>query len=154
MGPLNPILSNMKAKKSFTLVEILVTITCATIILAALVSSVVFISRMNKSAMTSSSTSYKIAAIEDFIRQNANDLDENSASKFIYDENAKTISYDDGVETTILFDKMDLIDIRFQKETKTVDLKNVDYIVVYINYLEENSNKLFSFLLKKAEVTP
>ena len=61
---------------------------------------------------------------------------------------------DDGVETTILFDKMDLIDIRFQKETKTVDLKNVDYIVVYINYLEENSNKLFSFLLKKAEVTP
>ena len=104
--------------------------------------------------MTSSSTSYKIAAIEDFIRKNANDLDENSASKFIYDENAKTISYDDGVDTTILFDKMDLIDIRFAKETRTDGVKEVSYIVVYISYLEENSNKLFSFLLKKAEVTP
>ena len=154
MSPLNPILSNMKARKSFTLVEILVTITCATIILAALVSSVVFINRMNKSAMTSSSTSYKIAAIEDFIRKNANDLDDNSSDKFIYDENAKTILYDDGVDTTILFDKMDLIDIRFAKETRTDGVKEVSYIVVYISYLEENSNKLFSFLLKKAEVTP
>lgn len=144
----------MKARKSFTLVEILVTITCATIILAALVSSVVFINRMNKSAMTSSSTSYKIAAIEDFIRKNANDLDDNSSDKFIYDENAKTILYDDGVDTTILFDKMDLIDIRFAKETRTDGVKEVSYIVVYISYLEENSNKLFSFLLKKAEVTP
>ncbi len=140
----------MKTKKAFTLVEILVTLTCATIIMAALVSSVVFISRMNKTAMTSSSTSYKIAHIEDFIRQNANYLDENSSTKFIYDENAKTISYDDGVETTVLFDKMDKVDIRFTKETKTDGTDSADFIVVYINYLEEDSNKLFSFLLKKA----
>ena len=140
----------MKARKSFTLVEILVTLTCATIILAALVSSVVFISRMNKSAMTSSSTSYKIAHIEDFIRLNASDLDENSADKFIYDENQKTISYDNGVEETVLFDRMDKIDIRFTKESRSDGVNDVDFIVVYINYLEEDSNKQFSFLLKKA----
>ena len=140
----------MKARKSFTLVEILVTLTCATIILAALVSSVVFISRMNKSAMTSSSTSYKIAHIEDFIRLNASDLDENSANKFIYDENQKTISYDNGVEETVLFDRMDKIDIRFAKESRSDGVNDVDFIVVYINYLEEDSNKQFSFLLKKA----
>ena len=62
--------------------------------------------------------------------------------------------HDDGVDTTILFDKMDLINIRFAKETRTDGVKEVSYIVVYISYLEENSNKLFSFLLKKAEVTP
>lgn len=140
----------MKTRRSFTLVEILVTLTCATIVLAALVSSVVFISRMNKTAMTSSSTSFKIASIEDFIRLNADQLDQNSSSKFIYNENAKTISYVNGTEEILLFDKMDRIDIRFTKETKTDGVKPVDYIVVYINYLEENSNKVFSFLLKKA----
>ena len=150
MRYLNPIFSNMKTRRSFTLVEILVTLTCATIVLAALVSSVVFISRMNKTAMTSSSTSFKIASIEDFIRLNADQLDQNSSSKFIYNENAKTISYVNGTEEILLFDKMDRIDIRFTKETKTDGVKPVDYIVVYINYLEENSNKVFSFLLKKA----
>ena len=138
----------MKARKSFTLVEILVTITCATIIMAALVSSIVFISRMNKSAMTSSSTSFKIAYIEDFIRQNADSLDENSSSKFVYDENAKTLSYVTETEEKVLFDKMDKIDIRFTKETRTDGINEFYYIVVYINYIEENSNKIFSFLLR------
>ena len=100
--------------------------------------------------MTSSSTSYKIAHIEDFIRLNASDLDENSANKFIYDENQKTISYDNGVEETVLFDRMDKIDIRFAKESRSDGVNDVDFIVVYINYLEEDSNKQFSFLLKKA----
>ena len=140
----------MKTKKSFTLAEILVTITCATIVLAALVSSIVFVNRMNKTALTSSSTSFRIAAIKDFIVSKTDELDENSDDRFIYKQNEKSLYYDDGVDETLLFDKMDTIQIQFVRETKTDGVTSIDYVVVYLNYLEENANKVFSFLLKKA----
>ena len=140
----------MKTRKSFTLVEILVTITCATIVLAALVSSIVFVNRMNKTALSSSSTSFKIASIEDFIRSKSNELDENSDDRFIYKDNEKSLYYDDGVEEKLLFDKMDTINVQFVRETKTDNESSIDYVVVYLNYIEKNANKVFSFVLKKA----
>lgn len=139
----------MKTKKSFTLVEILVTITCATIVLAALVSSVVFVGKMNKNAINESSTSYKIAHIEDFIRNKSNELDENSSDRFVYDSNEDKLYYNDGVESTLIFDKMEYISIEFLKETKSDGLNSHDYLVVYIKYNENDIRKVISFTLKR-----
>ena len=105
---------------------------------------------MNKTALSSSSTSFKIASIEDFIRSKSNELDENSDDSFIYKENEKSLYYDDGVEEKLLFDKMDTINVQFVRETKTDNESSIDYVVVYLNYIEENANKVFSFVLKKA----
>lgn len=82
---------NKRCKRAFTLIETLVAIACGAVILTALVSSALFISRMNSEAIGGSSLNYKLVAMRDYIREHiGSEADEDSLQ---YDADERALSH-------------------------------------------------------------
>lgn len=60
----------MKKKKGMTLIEIIVAIACSTIVIGTIVSSLLFVTRINDQLLNKSSTLYKVEALKKYIIEN------------------------------------------------------------------------------------
>lgn len=60
----------MKKKKGMTLIEIIVAIACSTIVIGTIVSSLLFVTRINDQLLNKSSTLYKVEVLKKYIIEN------------------------------------------------------------------------------------
>lgn len=72
--------TKINAKKGFTLVELLVTIACSSVILLTLTGSIIFITKVNNNLVNKSSNLYKINLVKEYILDNYEDYGVSSVS--------------------------------------------------------------------------
>ena len=88
-------------KKGYTLVELLVSIACASIVLASLTATIFFVNRSTNQVINNSEINYKLTNLRDYILENqdtliannvtkdstSDDIKSYSESQFVFDEN-------------------------------------------------------------------
>ncbi len=138
-----------KKRKGFTLVELLVTIACSTIIFMTISASMLFVSKMNKNLLSKSSNLYKLNVLKSYILNN-------------YTTDA-SIEVDNGdvyfVQTTgdyskkIIVTNTSITSVTINEENFINNVESTNYyIVCRINYDESNTkNKEYKFIISSKE---
>lgn len=122
----------MKKKKGMTLIEIIVAIACSTIVIGTIVSSLLFVTRINDQLLNKSSTLYKVEVLKKYIIENYEPYMEFTCSDGNVFCNDKKI-----VENSLIND------VKFNGE---IGIKNgVECNIVYADV----SNYIFTFKYKE-----
>lgn len=123
-------LMEMKNKKGFTLVEVLITIALTSLVLVSVGSSIFFISQITSKTMKNSALNYQLLTVRDFIIKN--ELEDNT--NFNFKDN--DLYY---VDTLLASDT----------SIKSIDFYLKDqFVYSNINYLKENLNLVLTFAVK------
>ncbi len=94
-----------KTKKGFTLVELLVTIFSATLFLTTLITALIFVQKLNKNLISTSSNMYKVRVVKNYILDNYNEGDSiRSDGDDVY-YNDKVIASNTNIKNISIFDE-------------------------------------------------
>ena len=142
-------------KKGYTLVELLVSIACASIVLASLTATIFFVNRSTNQVINNSEINYKLTNLRDYILENqdtliannvtkdstSDDIKSYSESQFVFDENKLYIKVNNEVKYTM--SEPPITNIYYYKEVDSRFLKCM------INYDRSNSlHDTYSFIVK------
>lgn len=142
-------------KKGYTLVELLVSIACASIVLASLTATIFFVNRSTNQVINNSEINYKLTNLRDYILENqdtliannvtkdstSDDIKSYSESQFVFDENKLYIKVNNEVKYTM--SETPITNIYYYKEVDSRFLKCM------INYDRSNSlHDTYSFIVK------
>lgn len=142
-------------KKGYTLVELLVSIACASIVLASLTATIFFVNRSTNQVINNSEINYKLTNLRDYILENqdtliannvtkdstSDDIKSYSESQFVFDENKLYIKVNNEVKYTM--SESPITNIYYYKEVDSRFLKCM------INYDRSNSlHDTYSFIVK------
>lgn len=135
--------TNQNLKKGFTLVELLVTIACSTIVLITLSSSIIFINKMNKNVVQKTQNLYKVNTVKDYIlskyEKNVTFECVNGDVYFCLDEEKKQI-VTNSLITNICVEEVSEINGKAIENGTT-------YYVCAITY-RENTDKEYKFIVE------
>ena len=142
-------------KKGYTLVELLVSIACASIVLASLTATIFFVNRSTNQVINNSEINYKLTNLRDYILENqdtliannvtkdstSDDIKSYSESQFVFDENKLYIKVNNEVKYTM--SETPITNIYYYKEVDSRFLKCM------INYDRSNSlHDTYSLIVK------
>ena len=142
-------------KKGYTLVELLVSIACASIVLASLTATIFFVNRSTNQVINNSEINYKLTNLRDYILENqdtliannvtkdstSDDIKSYSESQFVFDENKLYIKVNNEVKYTM--SETPITNIYYYKEVDSRFLKCM------INYDRSTSlHDTYSFIVK------
>ena len=142
-------------KKGYTIVELLVSIACASIVLASLTATIFFVNRSTNQVINNSEINYKLTNLRDYILENqdtliannvtkdstSDDIKSYSESQFVFDENKLYIKVNNEVKYTM--SETPITNIYYYKEVDSRFLKCM------INYDRSNSlHDTYSFIVK------
>ncbi len=131
-------------KKGFTLVELLVTIACSSVILLTLTGSIIFITKVNNNLVNKSSNLYKINLVKEYILDNYEDYGVSSVSctngNVYFTKNNES-------ETKEIVTNSLITEIIFNKENEINGIKTKNtYIVCKILY-NDTKDKEYKFIV-------
>ncbi len=137
--------TKINAKKGFTLVELLVTIACSSVILLTLTGSIIFITKVNNNLVSKSSNLYKINLVKEYILDNYEGYDVSSVS---CTNGNVYFKQNNGSEPKEIVTNSLITEIIFNKENKINGNETENtYIVCKILY-NDTKDKEYKFIVR------
>lgn len=149
--------ANLKKRNGFTLVELLVALTCSILILGSITTSLLFIEKMNNKLINQTSNLYKLRSVEKYISNNyatktdMKEKDEDGTLKNIVVKDGNVYCY-----KTLIAEKTLIIDNGICFNDSTIDVGDLKYIhtTCAITY-KDGQEKTFEFIVDiKAQWIP
>lgn len=138
-----------KKRQGFTLVELLVTIACSTIIFMTISASMLFVSKMNKNLVSKSSNLYKLNVLKNYILNNYT----SDASIVVDNGDVYFVQTTDNYTKKIIVTNTSITSVTINEENFINNVESTNYyIVCKINYHESNTkNKEYKFIISSKE---
>ncbi len=139
----------LKKKRGFTLIELMVAITCAIVLLGALSASLFSVISLSSSVMHDSASDFQIVTVRDYILQNPTiefkQADQVApAGLYLWiDEDHNIFSHDGSIEKRIVTDSI-IDNIVFYTDTKADDKK---FKVCTFEFLTKEKRNPLSFVV-------